>query len=154
MYLPKHGKWPSQHLYLKINSGFHARKNPKQQYLKVVAFSDPLFPKKHIYVYDHAAQITHWTDHHSVHDIRQKLGLFVLGVTHSHIKSSHSLDQIDVNGWVGLALWCLDLTHEIWIFVKILKNNKLASIKANLKTLLILPKTKNLNWLHHVTLKI
>ena len=41
------------------NSGFHARKNPKQQYLKVVAFSDPLFPKKHIYVYDHAAQITH-----------------------------------------------------------------------------------------------
>ena len=36
MYLPKPGKWPSQHLYLKINSGFHARKNPKQQYLKVV----------------------------------------------------------------------------------------------------------------------
>ena len=24
MYLPKHGKWPSQDLYLKINSGFHA----------------------------------------------------------------------------------------------------------------------------------
>ena len=23
-------KWPSQHLYQKINSGFHARKNPKQ----------------------------------------------------------------------------------------------------------------------------
>ena len=23
------------------NSGFHARKNPKQQYLKVVTFSDP-----------------------------------------------------------------------------------------------------------------
>ena len=30
MYLPKLAKWPSQHLYLKINSGFHARKNPKQ----------------------------------------------------------------------------------------------------------------------------
>ena len=58
-YLPKHGKWPSQHLYLKINSGFHARKNPKQQYLKVNTFSDPSFNKKRIYVYDHAAWITH-----------------------------------------------------------------------------------------------
>ena len=36
MYIPKPGKWPSQHLYLKINSGFDTRKNPKQQYLKVV----------------------------------------------------------------------------------------------------------------------
>ena len=58
MYLPKHGKWPSQHLYLKINSGFHARKNANQQYLKVVTFSDPSFSKKHICVYDHAAQHT------------------------------------------------------------------------------------------------
>ena len=41
------------------NSGFHARKNPKQQYLKVVTLSDPSFSKKRIYVYDHAAQITH-----------------------------------------------------------------------------------------------
>ena len=45
--------------YLKINrnSGFHlhARKNPKQQHLKVVTFSDPSFSKKHIYVYNHAA---------------------------------------------------------------------------------------------------
>ena len=40
---------------LKMNSGFHARKNPKQQYLKVVTFSDPSFSKKHIYVYNHAA---------------------------------------------------------------------------------------------------
>ena len=32
MYLPKYGKWLSQHLaiYLKINSGFHASKNQKQ----------------------------------------------------------------------------------------------------------------------------
>ena len=37
------------------NSGFRARKNPKQQYLKVVTFKDPSFSKKHIYVYDHAA---------------------------------------------------------------------------------------------------
>ena len=54
MYLPKHGKWPSQHLYLKINSEFHARKNPKQQYLKVVTFSDPSFSEN-----DYAAEITH-----------------------------------------------------------------------------------------------
>ena len=45
----------SIYLYLKTNSGFHARKNPKQKYLKVVTFSDPSFSKKCIYVYDHAA---------------------------------------------------------------------------------------------------
>ena len=39
---------------LKINSGFHARKNPKEQYLKVVTFNDSSFSKKRIYVYDHA----------------------------------------------------------------------------------------------------
>ena len=38
-----------QHLYLKINSEIHARKNPKQQYLKVVTFSDALFSKKHMF---------------------------------------------------------------------------------------------------------
>ena len=35
------------------NSGFHARKNPKQQCLKVVTFSDPSFSKKCIYFYNH-----------------------------------------------------------------------------------------------------
>ena len=29
VYLTKSGKWLSQHLYLKINIGFHARKNSK-----------------------------------------------------------------------------------------------------------------------------
>ena len=48
-----------QHLYLKINSGFHARKNPKQQYLKVVMVSGALFSKTFIYVYDHPAKIIH-----------------------------------------------------------------------------------------------
>ena len=45
-------------VYLKINknSGFHARKNPKQQYLKVVTFSDASLSKERICVYDHAAQ--------------------------------------------------------------------------------------------------
>ena len=46
-------------IYLKINSGFHARKNPKQQYLKVVMFIDLSFSKKRISVYGHAAKITH-----------------------------------------------------------------------------------------------
>ena len=45
----------SIYIYLKTNSGFHVRKNPKQQYLKVVMFTDALFSKKRIYVYDHAA---------------------------------------------------------------------------------------------------
>ena len=30
----------------------------------------------------------------------------------------------------------------------------LCAVKANLKTLLIFPKTKNLNWLNHIILKI
>ena len=41
--------------FWKKNSGFYARKNPKQQYLKVVKFSDPSLSKKRIYVYNHAA---------------------------------------------------------------------------------------------------
>ena len=43
------------------------------------------------------------------------------------------MGQIDASGWVGLALWCLDLKHEISIFVKILYNFKkkiLAWMKA------------------------
>ena len=38
-------------------SGFQSRKNPKQQYLKVVPFSDVSFIKRNIYIYNHAAQI-------------------------------------------------------------------------------------------------
>ena len=41
-------------IYLKINT-FSARKNLKQQYLKVVKFSDPSLSKKYIYAYEYAA---------------------------------------------------------------------------------------------------
>ena len=43
VYLPKHGKWQSQHLNLKIKTAgsIYARKNPKQQYLKIVTLNDP-----------------------------------------------------------------------------------------------------------------
>ena len=38
-------------IYLrKKYSRFSARKNPKQQYMKVVTFSNPSFSEKHIYV--------------------------------------------------------------------------------------------------------
>ena len=37
------------------SGGFHVRRNPKQQYLKAVTFSDPSFSKKRIYVYDNEA---------------------------------------------------------------------------------------------------
>ena len=74
MYLLKPGKWPSQHLHLKINSAFHARKNPEQQYLKEIMFSNASFSKKHIYVYNHAAYLSSsaWESF-----IRQKLDLFL-----------------------------------------------------------------------------
>ena len=39
-----------QHLYLKINGGFDARKNPKQQYLKVDTFSAASFQKVHLFL--------------------------------------------------------------------------------------------------------
>ena len=49
----------------------------------------------------------------------QKLDLFV-SKGHSHIESSHNLHQIDESGWVGLTLWCYNLTHEILVFVETL----------------------------------
>ena len=44
--------------------------------------------------------------------------------SHSYIESSHSSRRIDASGWVNLALWRWDLTHEISIFVKIRFNFK------------------------------
>ena len=112
MNLPKPGKWPSlQHLYLKINSGFHAKKNLKQQYLKVVTFSDASFSKKRIFIanlYLRPCNLDNTLKRPSIawerFNIREKLGLFVFR-GHSHIESSHSFHQIDASGWVGLALW-------------------------------------------------
>ena len=31
MYLPEPGNWPSQHLYLKINTGYNASENPSEE---------------------------------------------------------------------------------------------------------------------------
>ena len=57
--------------------------------------------------------------------IRQKLDLSrVCFRGHSHIESFHRLGEIDLSGWVGLALWSQNLTHEISIFVKIQFNFK------------------------------
>ena len=78
-------------------------------------------------------------------NIMQKLGLFVLGVTHIS-NLPYSLYQIDASGWLGLVLWCYDLTHEISTFVKSLFNFKkeiLAWIIASLKTLFIFNIAKN-----------
>ena len=43
----------TESVYLKLNRGFHARKNLKEHYPKVVTFSDASFIKKGIYVYDY-----------------------------------------------------------------------------------------------------
>ena len=60
-------------LYLKINSGFPLERIPSNN-----MFSDAPFSRKWIYVYNHAA-LDNIPDSLN---IRQKLGLFVLGVTH------------------------------------------------------------------------
>ena len=48
---------------LKINSGFHARKNPKERYLKVVTFSDASFRKCTFMFTSVQPRYIHWTDH-------------------------------------------------------------------------------------------
>ena len=35
LYWPKPVIWPSQHLYLKINTGYYARKNPSEEAISV-----------------------------------------------------------------------------------------------------------------------
>ena len=109
MYLPKHRRWPSQHLYLKRNSEFHGRKNPMQQCLKVVilhsAKSAFMFTTMQLY------NTLNWpSSTWESFNIREKLGLFVLGVT--HIESSHSLCQIDASGWCGSST--LVLRFDTW----------------------------------------
>ena len=57
---------------------------------------------------------------------------------------------------VGLAFSRQDLTHEISIFVKIIFNFKKKNVSLNKgkpSKKKFLPKSNNLNWLHHVTLK-
>ena len=85
-------------VYLKINSGFHARKNPKEQYLKVVMF---------IYVYDHIpGDIYIYTEQtisgaSESFNIRQKLDdLFILGVTHISNLPTGCVKLMQVGGWV------------------------------------------------------
>ena len=127
------------------NSGFHARKNPRQ-HLKVVIFGDASFSKKHIYVCDHAAKITlnrpssAWESF----NIWQKRCLFVLGITQISNLPTVCIKLM----WVG---------GPSTLMLRFDTRKKIAWIKANLlKTLLILLKAKNLNWLHHdhVTLKV
>ena len=124
---------------------FHARKNP----MKVVTFSNPSFYKKCIYVYDHAAYITHWT-HHPVHEKVLIFGLFFFGIT--YISNLPTVCVKSSTLVLGFDIWNINFKKiSIWFNFK---KEILAWIMVNLKTLLILPKTKNLNLLHHVTLKI
>ena len=79
MYLPKPVKWPSQHLYLQINSGFHARKNPKQQYLKVITSRSVMLHSAKSALIFTTMQPRYWTDNHLAQEkVWQKPGLFVL----------------------------------------------------------------------------
>ena len=106
IYLPKPGKWPSQHIYLKINSGYHARKNPKQQYLKVVtsrsvmlhsAKSALMFTIMQAYLDNTMNRPpSAWE---SFNIISQKLGLFVLGVTHILNLPTACVILTQVGGW-------------------------------------------------------
>ena len=87
--------------------------------------------------------------------IRQKLDLFVLGVTHISNLPTVCVKWCE---WVGgsstlvirFDTWNIDFCLKSYLVLKKI----LAWIMANLKAYLIMPKSKNLNWLHNVTLKI
>ena len=103
IYIPKPGKWLSQHLYLKINSGFHARKNPYQQCLKIVTSRSVMLhsAKSAIMLQLCSLDNTEQTissARESFNIIRQKQGLFILGVVHI----------------LNLQRVCTKLTHDTW----------------------------------------
>ena len=81
----KPGKWPSQYLYLKVNSGFRAKKNPKQKYLWSSHVEWCFIQQKaHLCLWPCSLDNTLNRPSSALEsfNIRQKLGLFVLGVTH------------------------------------------------------------------------
>ena len=99
MYLPKHEKWPSQHLYLKIYSGFHAKES--QATISESSHVQWFFIQQKAHLC-----FTPWTDH-PVHEkvlILSQTTRPVCFRGHWHIKSSHSFRRIDASGWIGLAI--------------------------------------------------
>ena len=129
MYLPKHGKWLSQHLHLKINSGFHARKNLKQRYVKIVTFGDPSFSKKRIYILRSCTldkTLNRPSSAWESFDIRQKLGPFVLRVTHiisNLLLVCVKLTQVSV--WVqypGVKIWHMKYQFLLTSYLILTKN--------------------------------
>ena len=98
-----------QHLYLKLNVyyGFHARQNPKQQYLKVVTSRSVMLDSAksaHMFLTKQPRYYTEETIQcmrESFNIIRQKqLGLFVLGVTHLSNLPRVCVKLTQVGGWV------------------------------------------------------
>ena len=72
--------------------------------MKVVIFSDASFSKKPIYVYDREVYLNNTLSKQSSaresFNIRQKLGLFVLGVTHMLNLLTVCVKLTQVDGWV------------------------------------------------------
>ena len=95
--------------------------------MKVDTFSDTLFSKKRIYIYDYAAWIIHWRDHPcEFFYIREKLDLSVFFRGHSHIDSSHSAQYASnwrewVDGSSSLTLrfdtWNIDFCQNPFILI-------------------------------------
>ena len=98
----------AQHLYLKINTGFHARKNPKQQYLKVTISESShvqwSFIQQKVHLCLRPCSLDNTLTDHPVHEkvltFRQKLDMFVLGVTHISNLPTVCVKLMQVGGWV------------------------------------------------------
>ena len=137
MYLPRHGKWPSQHLYLKINI------------VACVPCQKESHESSHVQQSFILQKVHLWT-HHPVHEKVLIFGLFFFGIT--YISNLPTVCVKSSTLVLGFDIWNINFKKiSIWFNFK---KEILAWIMVNLKTLLILPKTKNLNLLHHVTLKI
>ena len=101
--------------YLKINnSGCHARKNPKQQYLKLMTSRSVRLPSAKSALMFTTMQPNAQNRPSSAWEsfnVRQKLGLFVLGVTHILNLPTVCTKLAQVGGWVQHSD-CLTFTAQ------------------------------------------
>ena len=147
MYLPRHGKWPSQHLYLKINivacvpcqKESHESSHVQQSFI---------LQKVHLCLWPCSLYNTLNTSSSAWESVN--IWPVFFGIT--YISNLPTVCVKSSTLVLGFDIWNINFKKiSIWFNFK---KEILAWIMVNLKTLLILPKTKNLNLLHHVTLKI
>ena len=101
MYLPKHGKWPSQHLNLKINCGLVPCQKKSQAVISESSHVQWSFIQQKANLSLQPCSLNNTLNRPSSAWAKTRPVCFR---GHSHIKSSHSLCQIDRR--MCVAHWC------------------------------------------------